>query len=105
MKVFSLLNCNIRTYLIIYSSFFEDYDDGNDDDGDDDDDGGDDDGGDDDVVNEITLIINKVLLIQNIVIKELIVSLNEVNTTLSLYNGTQGKGHHYKRILFVPFYE
>ena len=43
MKVFSLLNCNIRTYLIIYSSFFEDYDDGNDDDGDDDNDGGDDD--------------------------------------------------------------
>ena len=73
-----------------FSSFFEDYEN---------------DGDDNDGVYEIAVIINKLLLIQNIAMKELIISLNEVNTTLSLHNGTQGKGFHYKWISFLPFHE
>ena len=54
-------------------------------------DGGDS-GDNDDTINEITTIINKALLIQDIAMKEFIVSLNELNTTLSSNNnGTQGK--------------
>ena len=55
-------------------------------------DGGDGGGDNDDTINEITTIINKALLIQDIVMKEFIVSLNKLNATLSSNNnGTQGK--------------
>ena len=69
-------------------------------------DGGDS-GDNDDTINEITTIINKALLIQDIAMKEFIVSLNELNTTLSSNNnGTQGKywirGNWYSLFIYYP---
>ena len=45
---------------------------------------------DDDFVKEILFIFNKVLLIQDILMKEYIISLTEISQSLSPINGTQG---------------
>ena len=45
---------------------------------------------DDDFVKEILFIFNKVLLIQDILMKEYIISLTGISQSLSPINGTQG---------------